>query len=650
MLFSDKLLKMMEQFMTVVSSETGFPVNIFDNRGYIIRSTDRSRIGNFHAGAKKIVRGSLDEYAVTEGEAARDPLIKEGYNCCIIVGGRKMGAFGITGPLAAVKPLSKIAARMINSWINELEYQEKLRQSEEKFRTIFTNLQDVYFETTLDGVIITSSPSGTFFSGYSLDELIGNRVDMLYNNPDDRQVLLNELRKKGRVRDLEMLFKRKDGSPYDVSINADMFLDDTGKPAGLRGTIRDMTDRKNAEQKLRKSEEKFRLIVENAPLGILHFDSIGVITACNDIFVSIIGSSKEKLIGLSMLRLPDKRIVHILEEALKGRTAVFEGDYSSVTADKVTPVRALFGPVFSREGVPEGGIGIIEDVTDRRRAEAELVKSERRFRELAELLPETIFEVDLKGRLTFVNQKAFDLFGYSHEEFSRGLNLAELISEPDREKAMINIQKILQGEAVGINEYAVQRKDGTLFPALVHSSPIYHKGCPVGFRGFLIDITEKKRTQELLIQSEKMLSIGGLAAGMAHEINNPLAGMIQNAQVLINRLSRDLPANLEAAQSSGTDMDTIKTYMEKRGILQQLGHINTAGQQAARIVQNMLSFARKTEPVKTLQDLPRLIDKTLELIKNDYDLKQNYDFKDIKITQSFDPDLPKVPCEETKIQ
>lgn len=439
MLFSDKLLKMMEQFMTIVSSETGFPVNIFDNRGYIILSTDRTRIGNFHAGAEKILKDSIDEYAVTEEEAALNPMLKEGYNCGITVGGRKMGAFGITGPLAAVGPLSKIAARMINSWIKELEYQEKLRQSEEKFRNIFNNLQDVYFETTLDGVVNTSSPSGSVFSGYPLGEIIGSRVDMLYNNPDDRNLLLDELRKKGRVRDLEILFKRKDGSPYDVSINADMFLDDSGNPAGLRGTIRDITDRKNAEQKLRKSEETFRLIVENAPLGILHYDGSGTITACNDIFVSIIGSSKEKLIGLNMLRLPDKRIVHTLEKALKGSTAVFEGNYCSVTSGKTTPVRVLFGPIFSRDGEPEGGIGIIEDVTERRQAQAELIESERRFRELAELLPETIYEVDLTGRLTFANQKAFDLFGFTQEDFDKGMRLAELISEPDRKKAMANI-------------------------------------------------------------------------------------------------------------------------------------------------------------------------------------------------------------------
>jgi len=260
---------------------------------------------------------------------------------------------------------------------------------------------------------------------------------------------------------------------------------------------------------------------------------------------------------------------------------------------------------------------------ERKRTEEALRNSEIRFRELAELMPETIYEVDMQGNLTFVNYKAFGLFGYSQEDFEAGINVFDLISEKDRPRAFSNIQKIVQGESIGLSEYELYRKDRTTFPGLFHSSLIIRKGKPIGVRGFLIDITEQKKTQEVLVQTEKMMSVGGLAAGMAHEINNPLAGMIQNAQVVINRLSKDMPANAEAAKASGTTLEAIKTYMEKRGVFQQLKNINEAGCQAAKIVQNMLSFSRKTDSIKSPHSLAHLIDKTLELVESDYDLKKN---------------------------
>ncbi|MFW6082060.1 MAG: ATP-binding protein [Desulfosalsimonas sp.] len=128
-------------------------------------------------------------------------------------------------------------------------------------------------------------------------------------------------------------------------------------------------------------EQKYRLIFEYAPLGILHFDSSGVITACNDNFLNIVGSSRKALVGLNMTRLPDRRVVDALEEALAGKTAFYEGEYQSVTADKTTPLRLIFGPVYSEDGKISGGIGIIEDITERKNMEAEHEKLEAQLRQ-----------------------------------------------------------------------------------------------------------------------------------------------------------------------------------------------------------------------------------------------------------------------------
>jgi len=131
--------------------------------------------------------------------------------------------------------------------------EEALQQSEKKFRNILENLKDVYFEAALDGTILFSSPSGAALSGYSMDELIGNSTKILFFNPADRKVLLKGLREKGKVRDYETLFQRKNGELYYVSFNADITYGEDDQPISITGTIRDVTEQKKLRDQLQRS-------------------------------------------------------------------------------------------------------------------------------------------------------------------------------------------------------------------------------------------------------------------------------------------------------------------------------------------------------------------------------------------------------------
>jgi len=139
---------------------------------------------------------------------------------------------------------------------------------------------------------------------------------------------------------------------------------------------------------------------------------------------------------------------------------------------------------------------------EREKAEEALRSSEKRFRELANQLPEVVFETDEKGNLTFVNQQAFDIFGYTQQDFDQGLNAFQMIVPEERQKAMDAFSRALGGEELS-NEYTLQRKDGSNFFAIIHSAPIVRDGYPVGLRGIVVDITERKRAEEALRESEE---------------------------------------------------------------------------------------------------------------------------------------------------
>ena len=197
----------------------------------------------------------------------------------------------------------------------------------------------------------------------------------------------------------------------------------------------------------------------------------------------------------------------------------------------------------------------------------------------------------------------------------------------------------------------LKKRDGSHFLGLVTAHVVRSATGDIEFiDGVIEDYTQRKVSEEALIQSEKMHSMGGLAAGMAHEINNPLAGIMQNAAVLSLRLTRDNPANLEAAEKAGTDLAAVRTYAEQRGLIDLLTRMQDSASRAAGIIHNMLHFARKSTSQVTLNHLGQVLDHAVALAEMDYDLKKKYDFRQIKIVREYEPQLPTVKCEESKLQ
>lgn len=199
------------------------------------------------------------------------------------------------------------------------------------------------------------------------------------------------------------------------------------------------------------------------------------------------------------------------------------------------------GPLYDCNGNIIGAIESIRDITEWKQAEEALRDSNERFKELAELLPEIIFETDAKGKLTFVNRNAYDYFRYTQQDFDKGLNAINMVALEDRERALENINAILGGDQLGLIEYTSLRNDGSTFPILIHSTAILRKGKPSGIRGIIIDITEQKIAEKALLEKKKELKE---KAHQLEEMNTALKVLLEHTDNEMKKAQENIVMNI----------------------------------------------------------------------------------------------------------
>jgi len=208
-------------------------------------------------------------------------------------------------------------------------------------------------------------------------------------------------------------------------------------------------------------------------------------------------------------------------------------------------------------------IGLLSE--QRAKGEDTLLESEEKYRELAELLPEVIFETNLEGTITYANKVAFDSFGYTQSDFDKGLNALQMLIPEDRDRGKEHIQRGFSGEKIGSIEYTAQRKDKTTFPVIINSNPIIRETKPVGLRGVITDITERKRTEEererLLKELEaKSTELERFAHTVSHDLRSPLVTI----QGFTDMVQTDLAQNeVEKAKDNLKFIDKAAITMDK---------------------------------------------------------------------------------------
>ena len=262
-----------------------------------------------------------------------------------------------------------------------------------------------------------------------------------------------------------------------------------------------------AEERARESELRFRSLVETTSDWVWEVDQSGFYTYASPKVKDLLGYEPEEVIGKRAFDLMPageaERVAALFKNIVGSRTPFSSLENINLHRDGSRVVLETSGvPVFDSTGDLVGYRGIDRDITGRKRAEETLKESEGRFRELADSLPQIVAEMDQQGNLTFVNQNAFVVTGYTRQDMEKGLNVMQMVAPEDHTRLFENLGKVMCGNTFSSNEYTVVRKDGSRFPAVVYSNPIFSQEKEVGCRAILMDISDLKRQEQALRRGE----------------------------------------------------------------------------------------------------------------------------------------------------
>jgi len=415
-------------------------------------------------------------------------------------------------------------------------FAQALMESEEKYRSMFENVQDVFYQIDLDGIIQDISPSVKRLSDYNRDELIGTKVADFYYFKEERELFLKEIMAKGVIRDYELTMKTKNGDIRFTSVSASLIRDAQGKPTHIDGALRDITERKIITDELIKSKNELENFFNLVP------DL--VVEASTDGYFKLLNPEWEKILGYSIQELqsePFESFIHpddilptrqqVLRQIEGNRTIRFENRYRH----KDGSYRMLeWNAAPSKEGILYAAA---HDITDRKLAEDALRTSEEKFRNITEQFKDVIFITDSKGEITYISPSAQMIFGYSPQEMT-GVTFMKFLDERDLQNAVSQFQKSMAtGTTREIRTFLMKHKDGSTFIGELSSVLFYKNNVPMGTMGLIRDITVKKQEeQELKNAKEKAEESDRLKsaflANMSHEIRTPMNGILGFAELL----------------------------------------------------------------------------------------------------------------------
>jgi PAS domain S-box-containing protein len=513
-----------------------------------------------------------------------------------------------------------------------VQKEEELKRSEERYRTLV--------DSSAEGILVVQDDKVVFANrrvlregGYTLEEIQAKSLwDFFY--PEDREKALQRfqrwLKRERQPRYYPLRVMTKYGVRWVLFNMVDITWD--GRPAWLV-LMEDVTEQKRLEDMLIESEQRYRTVLDEMGEAYYEVDLRGNLVFFSDALARQLGYTPEELMGMNYRK-------YTLEEDWENIFQVFNQVYRTGE-----PLRSCHAVQIAKDGrriaveysvLPwrdeKGEIigfrGVARDITERKRLEEELRKSEERFRTVLDEMEDSYFELDIAGNFTFVNDALCRVMGFSREEVL-GKNYRMLVAKEDWDRIFKVFNEVYRtGRPQKGVIFKTVRKDGSIGIGELAALPVRdEKGEVVGFRGIGRDIAERVKAEEERRELERraqlaarLAAVGEMASGIAHEINNPLTGVIGYAQLLLAR--KDVPEDMRAP----------------------LEVINESAQRVASILRRLLTFARQYKPERRLVNINEVVESALRL--RAYHLETS----NIKVTTHLAPDLPTTIADPGQLQ
>lgn len=495
----------------------------------------------------------------------------------------------------------------------QLRVEDDLKESVENYKELAESINDVFFAMNDELRYTYWNRASEKLTGITAKDALGKHLHDIF--PDVEETKLAE---KDYLKAIKTKQSQNFVSEYRLG-DKDFVFDISAYPtkSGISVFVKDITEIKRGEKVLRESEERFRDLADLLPQTICETDIEGKITFVNRNAFNMFGYSPPDLdAGLTIwqmiapadLNKARENIQRILMGEDSGGT-----EYTAQRKDGSTFPVLVYTNSFIREDKPTGLKMIVVDITERKQAEEALKTSLEQYHDLYEEAPNAYFSVGTDGCIKMANHRATELLGYSMGELI-GKPVIDLYAATPAGKAKASniFQQFINVREIGAEELQMLTADGRELWITLSVKPVVDEnGRVVQSRSVVVDITERVKMREQLIMQDRLASIGQLVSGIAHELNNPLTGVIGFSDML---LERDLPEDIKE------DLETI----------------NHEAKRTANVVKGLLTFARKQKIEKESSDINSIIQGILQL--RSYEQRVS----NIEVNTRFAHDLPQI--------